>query len=79
MDLALNNLQRLICHKTKQTKPNQKRVIGRVGLNYQTFENTQKLCFMMDILFWKLFSSIWSLYDFNNKNIATETLKILKN
>ena len=21
MDLALNNLQRLICHKTKQTKP----------------------------------------------------------
>ena len=25
MDLALNNLQRLICHKTKQTKPNLKR------------------------------------------------------
>ena len=23
MDLALNNLQRLICHKTNQTKPNQ--------------------------------------------------------
>ena len=23
MDLALNNLQRWICHKTKQTKPNQ--------------------------------------------------------
>ena len=23
MDLALNNLQRLICHKTQQTKPNQ--------------------------------------------------------
>ena len=23
MDLVLNNLQRLICHKTKQTKPNQ--------------------------------------------------------
>ena len=23
MDLALNNLQRLICHKIKQTKPNQ--------------------------------------------------------
>ena len=22
MDLALNNLQRLICHKTQQTKPN---------------------------------------------------------
>ncbi len=25
MDLALNNLQRLICHKTQQTKPNQTR------------------------------------------------------
>ena len=24
MDLALNNLQRLICHKTQQTKPNKK-------------------------------------------------------
>ena len=23
MDLALNNLQRLICHKTQQTKSNQ--------------------------------------------------------
>ena len=23
MNLALNNLQRLICHKTQQTKPNQ--------------------------------------------------------
>ena len=23
MDLVLNNLQRLICHKTQQTKPNQ--------------------------------------------------------
>ena len=23
MDLALNNLQRLICNKTQQTKPNQ--------------------------------------------------------
>ena len=23
MDLALNNLQRLICHKAQQTKPNQ--------------------------------------------------------
>ena len=28
MDLALNNLQKLICHKTKQTKPNLKIVVG---------------------------------------------------
>ena len=25
MDLALNNLQRLICHKTNETKPNPKK------------------------------------------------------
>ena len=31
MDLALNNLQRLICHKTQQTKPNQTR--GRPPVN----------------------------------------------
>ena len=31
MDLALNNLQRLICHKTQQTKPN---------LVYETFPNS---------------------------------------
>ena len=27
MDLALNNLQRLICRKTQQTKPNQTKFI----------------------------------------------------
>ena len=27
MDLALNNLQRLICHKTQRTKPNHKPLI----------------------------------------------------
>ena len=27
MDLALNNLERLICHKTQQTKPNQTKVV----------------------------------------------------
>ena len=30
MDLALNNLQRLICHKTPQTKPNQTKPKGNV-------------------------------------------------
>ena len=34
MDLALNNLQRLICHKN-QTKPNQTVCLSiRMGLNY---------------------------------------------
>ena len=28
MDLALNNLQRLICHKTQQTKPKQENQEG---------------------------------------------------
>ena len=27
MNLALNNLQRMICHKTQQTKPNQSHII----------------------------------------------------
>ena len=27
MDLALDNLQKLICHKTQQTKPNQTKMI----------------------------------------------------
>ena len=34
MDLALNNLQRLICHKTQQAKPNQ--------LNKTTIKRWQK-------------------------------------
>ena len=29
MDLALNNLQRLICHKPQQTKPNQTKQFWR--------------------------------------------------
>ena len=29
MNMALNNLQRLICHKTQQTKPNQSNVLGK--------------------------------------------------
>ena len=32
MDLAFNNLQRLICHKTKQTKPNQDKTVRVVIL-----------------------------------------------
>ena len=30
MDLALNNLQRLLCHKPKQTKPNETKFLHRV-------------------------------------------------
>ena len=33
MDFALNNLQRLICHKTQQTKPNQ----TKPTISFQTF------------------------------------------
>ena len=29
MDLALNNLQRLICHKTNLTKPNQRNLLRK--------------------------------------------------
>ena len=37
MDLALNNLQRLICHKTQQTKPQQQWLT-----NYKTKQNQSK-------------------------------------
>ena len=45
MDLALNNLQRLICHKTQQTKPNQNYMI-RIINTYEkdlAFNNLQWL------------------------------------
>ena len=32
MDLALNNLQMLICRKTQQTKPNYFNILGRVKI-----------------------------------------------
>ena len=37
MDLALNNLQRLICHKTQQTKPNQtkQKVSANQGIKFR--------------------------------------------
>ena len=35
MDLALNNLQRLICHRTKQTKPNQTNAVGLCCFRYE--------------------------------------------
>ena len=36
MDLALNNLQRLICHKPQETKPNQtkQKMLGEFELAY---------------------------------------------
>ena len=42
MDLALNNLQRLICHKTQQTKPNQTKLeTSKLYANkFITFSNT---------------------------------------
>ena len=40
MDLVLNNLQRLICHKTQQTKPNQNKTIFMV-VTYTVHRNPQ--------------------------------------
>ena len=38
MDLALDNLQRLICHKTHQTKPNQRQTGKKcLFLNMEVF------------------------------------------
>ena len=37
MDLALNNLQRLICHKTQQTKPTKPIISYRNGNDFSLF------------------------------------------
>ena len=57
MDLALNKLQRLICHKTKQTKPNQSKVIKtfvpelRSRYVFFVFRDSYVLCkYVMNIL-----------------------------
>ena len=44
LHLYLNNLQRLICHKTQQTKPNQNTLNNKVTYNNQTiqFSTTNK-------------------------------------
>ena len=39
MDLALNNLQRLICHKTKQTKPELLHITAWIVWNRNVFDN----------------------------------------
>ena len=38
MDLALNNLQRLICHKIQQTKPNQTKPYKKDGHGIYLFD-----------------------------------------
>ena len=57
MDLALNNLQRLICHKTHQTKPNQ----SFFKIPFQFF-----LSFFLSIVsfFLSFFLSFFPLYSF---------------
>ena len=35
MDLALNNLKRLICHKTQTTKPNQTKPKGVIPIGFK--------------------------------------------
>ena len=52
MDLALNNRQMLICHKTHQTKPNQtsERAIANAGVKTRWNNNgTLKLPLVFDI------------------------------
>ena len=43
MDLALNNLQRLICHKTQQTKPTFQREVCNyvVSFNFEFWDLTE--------------------------------------
>ena len=59
MDLALNNLQRLICHKTK---PNQTKPIGVVAFKKDTFGSPTFYVFLYFIHFDILFIFIFYLY-----------------
>ena len=43
MDLALNNLLRLICHKTQQTKPNQLKKLKGIGVRADRWKNIYEL------------------------------------
>ena len=46
-DLALNNLQRLICHKTQTTKPSQTKPINEVDQSTLFFKNMSKIGFRL--------------------------------
>ena len=54
MDLALNNLQRLICHKTKQTKPSIKVLNEYVKLHVCMFHSCKSFPSSLD---WEHFST----------------------
>ena len=45
MDLALNNLQRLICHKTQQTKPNLPTICLQIKYVYLYKNKVIQKCF----------------------------------
>ena len=45
MDLALNNLQRVICHKTQQTKPNQTLIYNGVDTVYTALGDSHYLIY----------------------------------
>ena len=53
MDLALNNLQRLIRHKTKQTKPNLE--------NIQLYGYMNIICIIWEYLKTNNFMAVWTL------------------
>ena len=44
MDLALNNLQKLICHKTQQTKPNQLAFPDLQTVPLQSSSSRMRMC-----------------------------------
>ena len=72
IDLALNNLQRLICHKTQQTKPNQSNlkqkkehniIIRRVSISHMGPMYIETHCI------WRVYHSIM-YFEFLNRSLA---------
>ena len=64
MDLALNNLQRLICHKTQQTKPNPQNQSKTESINFPAHQRDRQdfthILFYFPFPVYKITSSIKS-------------------
>ena len=74
MDLALNNLQRLICHKTQQTKPNQSETTFSFGLPHMdtpVLANQQKLTINSSV---RIYEERWPIGTDSRKDSAGTVL-----
>ena len=67
MDLTLNNLQGLKCHKTKQTKPNSNNSIPHYLFVYTPL-NCSKYCYVIPIIQFRCTAKEFQVLLFNTNN-----------